>query len=99
VAKLVDANAAPDDTDRDRLERRIKGENRYGRRVVRLAEQFGLGIVAFRGVMLHGQRFVLSGADEEKLGAPLTPALFLPSPPLHSPFRPFFERCPFSLLE
>jgi hypothetical protein len=46
--------------DRDKLKRRIRREHRYSVRVVRMAEQFGLSIVAFHGAMLHGERYVLA---------------------------------------
>jgi hypothetical protein len=44
--------------DTEKLKRHIPKEHRYGKRVVRMVEEFGLGIVAFRGPILHGDKYV-----------------------------------------
>ncbi len=51
---------ASDMEDKEKLKKRIQSENRYGVRVVRMVEQFGLGVVAFRGAMLLGEKYVYS---------------------------------------
>ncbi len=44
--------------DKVKLKKRIQGEHRYSVRVVCMVEQFGLGVVAFRGAILMEEKYV-----------------------------------------